>query len=171
MLPTVINEEVDPNDQQAIAESMLPKDYGDKRSRYLALRACGFKFREACRLTPVHNATVWDWRQLSEFVKMEADSVNGLRDRLVKEHLTLEFTRNYAMVLMKDYQILDKSLKDTELSKQDHDYLLKARSHYTPQQLQILKELAMLGEKEKDIKWADIILRATRTETLEVSQR
>ena len=167
-LPAVIDTEVDPNDQQSIAESLLPDDYGGKRSRYLALRACGFKFREACRLTPVHNATVWSWRQIPEFTKMEADSVDGLRDKLVKEHLTLEFTRNYAMVLMKDYKVLEKAVDGTMLSKQDHDYLLKARSHYTPQQLQILKELAMLGEGSKDIKWADIILRATRTETIEV---
>ena len=37
--------------------------------------------------------------------------------------------------------VLGKSVKDGELTKQEHEYLLRARNHYTPQQLQILQQL------------------------------
>lgn len=135
---------INPNDPEAIAESMVPVQVGyadDQKSRYLALIACGFKMTEAVRMVGIHLRTAYRWRDDPTFLQSENQARGALRKKLASEHLNVEFTRNYALALQRDWMVLGKSVKDGELTKQEHEYLLRARNHYTPQQLQILQQL------------------------------
>jgi len=79
-------------------------------------------------------------RQDESFSAIEL-KVPEIRKELSKEYIELDFFRNFRMVLEKDYRILDKSIREEVLSKQEHDYLLKLRSAYSPQQLQIIEQV------------------------------
>lgn len=128
--------------EESIAISILPYPYDDKRARYLGLRASGFTVREACRFMGIHNSNVSLWRDDPKFKQIE-DDLPEYRDKLSRDYLNLEFTRNFRYVLKKDYEVLKKSVDDPEnLSKFDKDYLIKLRTQYTPQQFQILEALA-----------------------------
>lgn len=119
-----------------------------------------------------------DWleeqRADPEFSNVELH-VPEIRKELSKEYIELDFFRNFRMVLEKDYRVLRKALEvDSILSNQDHQYLLKMRSAYTPQQLQILEQV-MKGVGEEGWNFAqwvaknsEKVMRFSRTDTVEV---
>ena len=60
-------------------------------------------------------------------------------------------------MLEKDYRVLKVALDDEHImSKHEHDYLLKLRSAYTPQQLQILEQV-MRGVGGADFNFAKFV--------------
>jgi hypothetical protein len=82
-------------------------------------------------------------RSDSQFSTFELQ-VPEIRKELSKEYIELDFFRNFRMVLEKDYRVLRDALGidgDGLMTSQDHQYLLKMRSAYTPQQLQILEQV------------------------------
>jgi len=198
---------IDPGNPEAMAESLIPFMDDVLKDKYLALRACGFTIREAVHLIPsernttghLSEAAVRRWRDDdSKFAEAERN-IRTYRDVLAKEHLNIEFTRNYALILQKDFDILQKSMRpvtktsskvrmalisngmtpedadaamekahvatngDEPLTKQEHDYLLRARSHYTPQQLAILKQLVGKSDGNQP-SWVDFVMEISRRE-------
>jgi len=150
--------------EEQIAKSIIPYHYDDARARYLGLRASGFSVREALRLIGKAQSTLSAWRHDSEFVGLE-DRIPEFRKTLAVEYAGLEFLRNYRLILEKDYRVIKDSLdKDAVLSSQDHQYLLKLRSHYTPQQLQIIEVLISSGTPGGEFNFTDIIIEASRTQ-------
>lgn len=153
------------NNAEAIAEAIVPIVDSENKSRYLSYRACGFNQREACAIVGVNTYTPTYWRKTdNNFREAEQKSIGELRQTMAREHITLEFTRNYALILRKDFFIIAKSLDwNKELTNKEHDYLLKARAHYTPQQLQILQQLFSKKEGEASLTFADIVLKLSET--------
>ncbi len=159
-----------PTDSEKIAQSIIPYNRDDSRARYLAARASGFTIREALRLIGNVHGTLTFWRKDQQFVDLE-NKLPELRKTLGIEFANLEFLRNYRLVLEKDYRVIKQSLypqKDTEgkdmpLSDQDHNYLIKMRGHYTPQQLQIMETLVK-GESVGEFDFTSFILSARKTE-------
>lgn len=125
----------------AIAGSIVGYPRDDPRARYLGYMSCGFTVREALRLVGRTKSTLSFWRLDDSFVSLE-NRIPEFRKELSKEYIELEFFRNFRLVLEKDYIILTKSLTNEEMTRQEHDYLIKLRSQYTPQQLQILEAVA-----------------------------
>lgn len=156
-------ESIDPDDMENIAESMIPYfGTSQKKTDYLGYRAAGFEVREACQLVGVHQKTPNFWRKTDpEFAEVEKQAVTTLRHQMTKEHLGVKFTRNYALILEKDFNIIRKSMAEDGLTSQENAYLLRARTHYTPQQLQILQQL--LGNAPQEVSFADIVLKLSRT--------
>jgi len=157
-------------DTERIAQSILPYSYDDARARYLSLRASGFTIREALRLIGYAHSTLSKWRMDEEFVALEA-RIPEFRSQLNSEYAQLEFMRNYRLVLEKDYRVLQKSIhpdkdedgKDMPLAEQEQQYLIKMRSHYTPQQLQIIETLAKGdGDGGKEFDFTDLVIKASR---------
>jgi hypothetical protein len=134
--------------------SMLPFKTDNSKARYIGYRASGFTPREARQLVGVSPRSVRRWRQEDpDFVKAENNLVD-LRKSLGVEYAHLEFLRNYRLILQKDFDVITKSLnpgKAGSMSKEDNQYLLKARGHYTPQQLEILQQLIGAAEKGGDV--------------------
>lgn len=167
--------------EENIAQSIVPYNRDDDRARYLGLRASGFKLREALRLIGKAKSTLSAWRHDPEFSALE-DRIPELRGTLAIEYANLEFLRNYRLILEKDYRIITASLEKVKdgdgklipaiLSSQDLQYLIKMRSHYTPQQLQIIEALLAVGGGQKGFDFTEFIFTLSRTkESLNIETR
>lgn len=154
--------EIAPSNEETISESIIPTMDSHAKTRYLAYRACGFSVREAAQLVPISESAIRGWRYIdSKFAEVESN-IKEYRDELSKEHINLEFTRNYALVLQKDFNVIQKSIHSpSSLTNQENAYLLKARAHYSPQQLAILQQL--LGKAPEEMSFTDVVLRLSRT--------
>lgn len=131
-------------EEVAVATTVIPYSRDDSKCRYLGYRACGFSIREALQVLSLTKQWLTWCRREPQFVQLE-NNIPTFRKELSKEYIEIEFFRNFRYTLEKDFQVLKNSLKkdgfgnSDVMSKQDHDYLLKLRSQYTPQQLQILE--------------------------------
>lgn len=159
---------------EAIAQSIVPYNRDDARCRYLGLRASGFAIREALRLIGKAQSTLSAWRHDEEFLDLE-NRIPEFRKQLSLEYVSLEFARNYRLILEKDYRVIKESLeKDKVLSPQDIQYLLKLRSHYTPQQLQIIEALVIGETIGGEFDFTRFVLEVARTQervTIETRKR
>ena len=162
--------EIAPGDAEQIAKSIVPYNRDDARCRYLGLRASGFGIREALRLISKAQSTLSSWRHDEVFVDLES-RIPELRQKLALEYVNLEFLRNYRLILEKDYRVISASLsskKDEDgnlipMNKQDHEYLIKMRGHYTPQQLQIMETLFMADKSGQGFDFTNFVLSMSRT--------
>lgn len=153
---------------ESLVLSLLPFHEDNKKARFIGYRASGFSVREACKLVDIHEKTLRRWRDPeghfydAHFVEAEA-KLSDLRRTLGAEYAHLEFLRNYRLVLEKDFLVLAKSINQpAALTQQENQYLLKARSHYSPQYLQILQD--MIGGKDghKDFNFTEFILSVSK---------
>lgn len=131
--------------EEAIAESLTPyfTDDSDK-TRYLSYRASGFTVLESCKLIDIHPRTVSRWRDKDErFNHYDTSGLSQLRKDLAATFTYAEFTRNFRLVLEKDFQVLSKAATKQDLSPDEKDYLHKIRGFYTPQQLQAIRQILM----------------------------
>jgi len=174
ILPATINPPIDGDDTEAIVESLMPYFPEDsRRGKYLSYRACGFTIREAVSLTGITERTLRRWREADpEFRKMDLEMVTDLRARLGDHYIAHEYRRNMRLVLDKDFEVFKRSVEGEELTDKEQSYLIKARSFYTPQQLQIIREI--LGESDqKDFDWTEYVmrLRSREGDTVEIAAR
>ena len=171
MMPNQAPNQV-PGQEETISKALLPFYQGDTRkSVYLSYRATGFAIEESCQLAEVPLRTLHRWRQTDpNFRAADGEKIAELRKQLANEYIRVEFLRNFRLVLVKDYLILKKSLTPImELNEQEHQYLLKMRSHYTPQQLAILEGLFQ-GNHQEEFSFSKLVLHLRQTETKEVVQ-
>lgn len=126
--------------------------YNPYMRSYLSFRACGFSFRESCQLAGVGESTVRRWKaSYSDFAELdEKGNIRELVDKFSYRYLEFEFLRNYRLVLKKDYDVILKSVLTPEsMAKGEENYLMRARSHYTPEQLAVIKKLIEAGGMEE----------------------
>ena len=169
--------------EESIPRSIVPYNRDDDKSRYLGLRASGFTIREALGLIGKSKSSLSAWRHDTVFVNLE-DKTPELRKTLALEYASLEFLRNYRLILEKDFRVIKDSLsRKTEhdddgkpyvvsQNSQDFQYLLKLRAHYTPQQLQAIEQLFGKGDGDKSFNWTDFVMTLSRTkEEIKVETR
>jgi len=141
--PKVILPDSDTPKQVSIATTLIPWRKDDYRAKYLGYLACGFSVEESLYMLGLKVEWLEEQRSDSQFSTFELQ-VPEIRKELSKEYIELDFFRNFRMVLEKDYRVLRDALGidgDGLMTSQDHQYLLKMRSAYTPQQLQILEQV------------------------------
>ena len=145
------------NTETSIASAVIPWPYDDSKGMYLGFRASGFSVREALRAVGVGKSSLSNWRaEDAEFVRIENDLPN-IRKQLAKDYIELEFTRNFRLVLEKDFRVVQKSLGNImvknpetgeleadDMTKYDQEYLLKMRGQYTVDQIKALE--AVIGQ-------------------------
>lgn len=161
--------------EESVPRSLVPWNRDDDRSRYLGLRSSGFTIREALGLTGKAKSTLSAWRKDEVFLDLE-ERLPELRKELALEYASLEFLRNYRLVLEKDYRVIkeslakrkavhneDGSVREIPMDSQEFQYLLKMRAHYTPQQLQAIENLFGGGGGESSLNWTDFVLTMSRT--------
>ena len=142
-----------PQDTESIAQSIIPYPYDDNRAKYLGLRASGFTPKEATKLLRLTGAALSTWRRNPEFAALEK-RLPEFRKELALEYASLEFYRVFRLITEKDVRIVKKSLEvDKEgnsilMTKEENSYLLKLRSFYTLQQMQVLAALGSNGTTE-----------------------
>ena len=165
--------------QVTIATTLIPWRKDDYRAKYLGYLACGFSVEEALYMLGLKTGWLEEQRQDIQFSTFELN-VPEIRKELSKEYIELDFFRNFRMIMEKDYRILRLALEidgDGLMTSQDHQYLLKMRSAYTPQQLQILEQV-MRGVGEEGWNFAryvkqnqDKILEFSRTDKVRMLNR
>ncbi len=166
------------------ATSLIPYRRDDDRAKYLGYLCCGFSFEEALYVLGLTRSWLADARQDSKFTDLE-ERIPDLRKVLSQEYTEMDFYRNFRMVLEKDHRVLRTSLGmelvedengemvPAELSSFDQQYLLRLRSAYTPQQLQLLEAVAGGGNSGINFaKWVsenqDKIVQMSQTNTITV---
>lgn len=176
MVDRIMGKEID--DAESIAVSTIPYDRSDNKALFLGYRASGFTIREALHQIGCAQSTVFFWRKTyPEFVELEK-RIPEFRKSLGIEYASLEFLRNYRLVLEKDFRVISKSLQKDEngnpvsLTANEQQYLLKARSHYTPQQLQIMETLMAISGSGGDFNFTDMVVKYSREQgTIEIRGR
>jgi hypothetical protein len=154
---------------ESIPRSILPWNFDDDRSRYLGFRCSGFTTMEAIKLLDVAKSTLSAWRHtvpgFEKFNELESD-IPQLRKKLALEYSYLEYLRNFRLIMEKDKRVIMSSLENEVLPKQDHDYLLRMRSNYGPEKLQLLQSL-MSDDDNKQLNLTDVFYQLSRTTVTE----
>ena len=159
--------------EEQIAKSIVNYNRDDARARYLGLRSSGFGIRESLRLIGKAQSTLSAWRHDEEFADLE-NRIPEFRKTLAIEYAGLEFLRNYRLILEKDYRVIKASMEVTKddagkivslpMPSQDHQYLLKLRTHYTPQQLQIIEALIAGESAPGEFNFTNMVIEMSRTQ-------
>jgi hypothetical protein len=163
-VPLLAPIQINPSDTEETVMSVISATVDNKKVRYLGYRASGFSVREALQLCDgMHEKTLSRWRANDPVFAEQERNLPELRKTLSAEFVHLEFMRNYRLILQNDYNIVQKSL-DTphEMTNADLQYLLKMRSHYTPQALQILQELIGASSKSESFNFTNFIMSLSR---------
>lgn len=148
IMDLVLSRETDMNKIMA----KLPSLFGvSPKASYLAYRAMGLDSREALEIVGLDDLDLAFWRESdSRFLEFEYDKLIDLQEVIGPELIRLGFMRNMAMFVSKDAQILKKSGDLLSLNKREFDYLMKIRSHYTPNDL-VAIERAMGRQEESKV--------------------
>jgi len=156
---------------ESIAQSFVPTFSDDnKKATYLSYLIANFAHREACKLTPVSEKQVRRWKDADEnFVNMCGDGLPALRKEFASSFLDMQFTRNYHLVLQKDFKILYKDALGQELTENETRYLEKIRQHYTPQALGMVKQLLGGGTVDQPFDFTRLTMTIKR-EQIEITQ-
>ncbi len=141
-----------PSETAEMAASMLHRLDGEsKKGVYLSFRVTNFSIRESIQLTKVDERTVRRWREDDEsFAFMDGEGLTDLRKQFANEYLDMQFTRNFQLVLQKDFKVLyQDAVAPGTLTTGEERYLEKIRQHYTPQSLAMVKQMLAGGDIEK----------------------
>ena len=154
---------VSAQDMQPVVQSTL--DFPDQRKAlYLSYRATGFTMSEACQMSRISQRLVYKWRQEDAYFKeVETVRLRELREVLGKDMVRLEYMRNLRLVLKKDFDVFkaaDRNIND--LATRDYQYLLRARTHYSPQQLEAIEKL-LHGTSTEEFDFSRFILTLKRS--------
>lgn len=143
----------------SIAESLLPYyTEGTKKASYLKYIIAGFSKTEAsklCKLGKYPHKTLHRWEADPIFMALLEKSKTTLRDELSNKLVDIEFTRNFMLVLQKDFAVMFKdALGEEILTKGEEEYLKLIRKFYTPQQYAQVKQMAVGGGPEGGFDWS-----------------
>ncbi len=164
-----------------IAQSFVPTFSDDnKKATYLSYLIANFAHREACKLTPVSEKQVRRWKDADQnFLHICTEGLQALRKEFASTFIDMQFTRNFHLVLQKDFRVLYKDAvlstllaegktpaETQKLTDNEYKYLEKIRQHYTPQSLAMVKQL--LGGKPLDEKFdiTKLIFRISEEKTV-----
>ena len=133
---------------ESISETLLPYyTEGTKKAQYLKYIIAGFSKTEAaklCKLGKYPHKTIHRWEADPVFMALLEKSRTTLRDELSNKLVDIEFTRNFMLILQKDFIILFKdALGEEALTKDELAYLQLIRKFYTPQQFASIKQMAI----------------------------
>lgn len=151
------------SETEELANSIIPFMHDEKKASYITKRICNFSVREACQLANVTEKSVRRWRAADpRFNHLDTDGLTELRKTLANEFIDLQFTRNFHMVLDKDFKILYKDAIGTTLTEDESNYLVKMRAHYTPQALAVVKQLLSGGTIDEPFNFTKTVMTIRR---------
>lgn len=164
------------SETQLLAESSLDignliEQDGTKKAEYLSYRVCNCTVREAVQLSKITERTLRYWREKDEhFAYVDGEGLTEYRKKFANEMLDMEFTKNFRMVMKKDLEVLLKSLtNESAMTDREQNYLLKMRSHYSPQNLAAIKQLLGGGSLQEPFDFTKLTLTLHRErESLEI---
>jgi hypothetical protein len=156
-----LQEVTDMTPAEGMVQSLVPLYLeGDKKAAFLGYIVAGFSRAEAQKLAGIHRKTLTRWTQgdpaFNEFLAKLPEIRKSLSDQLVD----IEYTRNFRLVLNKDFKVLFKDAMGKYLNEEEVEYLKVIRKFYTPQHLLLLRQL-LSGDgqaKEEMFDWTKTVL-------------
>jgi len=166
-------QEIVQTETESIAKSFIPTFSDDnKKATYLSYLIANFAHREACQLTPVSEKQVHRWKEADEnFAEICTTGLQALRKEFANTFIDMQFTRNFHLILQKDFRVLYKDALGNELSENEVRYLEKIRQHYTPQSLAMVKQLLSGGTVEQPFDFTKLTLSIKREQIDIVQER
>ena len=155
-----------------IAQSFIPTFSDDnKKATYLSYLIANFAHREACKLTPVSEKQVHRWKDADQnFLHICTDGLQALRKEFASTFIDMQFTRNFHLVLQKDFRVLYKdAVGEVPLTDNEYKYLEKIRQHYTPQSLAMVKQLLGGGTVDQPFDFTKLTMKI-KVEQIEITQ-
>lgn len=167
------------------ATTLIPYRRGDDRAKYLSWLCCGFNDEESLYVLGLTTSWLAIARLDSKFTDLES-RIPEFRKELSREYIDMDFQRNFRMVLEKDRRVMMRALEmelvededgkmvPAEMTSFDQQYLLRLRSAYTPQQLQLL-EAVVAGDDGgfNFAKWVEKnqdVIQISRTDTISLAR-
>lgn len=162
----------DENTELTHAVALLQRGGHDERqSRYLSYRACYFSENEAIAAARITPATLRDWRFDPAFAEIEVQRIAQFQKQYHRHALSVEYVRNFRLVLEKDAELLRKSLNTKQVLTQfEQTYLNKMRGAYTPEQLDRLSRLA-IGQGDAAWDFSKFIVTLSQERTIRMEGR
>ena len=160
---------------EAIAQAIIPYfTDGGKKAEYLGFRVANFTVRESCELGNVTEKQVRRWREADEqFMYLDQEGLSELRKTMASESINMQFTRNFHLILQKDFKVLYKDAMiengGPKLTEDETKYLDKIRMHYTPQSLAMVKQLLGGGTTDKPFDFTKLTM-TIRREQVDITQ-
>ncbi len=162
---------------EGIAQSFVPTFSDDKKqATYLSYLIANFAHREACTLTPVSEKQVKRWKDADEnFANLCGPGLPALRKEFASSFIDMQFTRNFHLILQKDFHVLYKDALHSQdstkpdLTESETKYLDKIRQHYTPQSLAMVKQLLGGGNIKEPFDFTRLTMTIKR-EQIEIVQ-
>lgn len=155
-----------------LARSALPmfEEEDTKKSLYLSYRLSNFSRFQSVELSSIHRKTLARWTEADpNFAYIDGEGIGEMRKQLANEFLDMQFTRNFHLVLQKDFKILYKDAINQQLSPNESEYLNKIRQHYTPQSLAMMKQLLGGGTVEQPFDFTKLTI-SIRREQIDMVQ-
>jgi len=157
-----------------LARSALPafEEEDTKKSLYLSYRLSNFSRLQSVELAGIHRKTLARWTEADQnFAYIDGQGITEMRKQLANEFLDMQFTRNFHLVLQKDFKLLYKDAIGQDLSPNDVEYLHKIRNHYTPQSLAMMKQLLGGGSVDQPFDFTKLTLTIRREQIEMVQER
>ena len=165
--------EIVPNmtETEAIAQSFIPTfSDNDKKATYLSYLIANFAHREACKLAPVSEKQVKRWKDADpNFVNICGEGLPALRKEFASTFIDMQYTRNFHLMLQKDFKVLYKDAIGETLTDVENKYIEKIRQHYTPQSLAMVKQLLGGGTVDQPFDFTRLTMTIKR-EQIEIKE-
>jgi len=146
---------------EGMVQSLIPLYLeGDKKAAFLGYIVAGFSRAEAQRLAGIHRKTLARWTlndpTFVDFLAKLPEVRKSLSDQL----LDIEFTRNFRLIMAKDFRILYKDAVGKALTLDENEYLKVIRKFYTPQHLISMRQLLSgdVNSKDEAFDWTKTVL-------------
>lgn len=159
--------------QFSTALSILQRSdgYDEKISLYLSFRACYFSIQESLKMAGASKNDLLKWYEDKDFNELDTKMIKDFQKLYGKIALTIQYTRNFRLIIEKDAEVISKSLdpEDT-LSKFEEQYLNRLRGTYSPEQLTKLASAVQDGDGKAPMNFLQVVMMANSQRSAKVGE-
>ena len=146
---------------EGISQTLVPLYIeGDNKARFLGYLIAGFSKIEAKRLVGIADITLTRWMNGDPDFASVLKKIPDIREKLGSQLLDLEFSRNFKLIMEKDFKVLMKDALGDEMTPGEENYLLVIRKFYTPQHLAMMKQMLSgnVDTKKEAFDWSKMVV-------------
>jgi hypothetical protein len=146
---------------EGLSQTLVPLYIeGDNKARFLGYLIAGFSKIEAKRLVGIADITLVRWMNGDPDFVSVLNKIPELREQLGNQLLDLEFSRNFKLIMEKDFKVLWKDAIGAEMTPGEENYLLVIRKFYTPQHLGMMKQMLTgnIDNKKEAFDWTKMVV-------------
>jgi hypothetical protein len=158
---TLIPQQAESQFDTALSILQRVDGYDEKISSYISFRACYFSISESLKMANATKKELALWYEDEDFHNLDTKLIKEFQKAHGKTALTIQYTRNFRLVVQKDAEVIAKSLDpDSILSKFEEQYLNRLRGTYSPEQLQKLTNSVQDGDGKTPLTFMQVVMMA-----------